>query len=160
MIGLVQIKGGIGRAIRLGQWLNGDGFDIWEHAFVYLPGNLVLEAEPGGARIVPFNYETVYWCTGIYKLLPPATTDTELSHVAESLKGTKYSFLDYAALSAHRLHLWAPGLKHYIETSGHEICSQLSDDFYYRLAAHIFVDNRWPGYVTPGMLYKRDLELR
>src|ERR1700743_3530538 len=157
MIGLTQIGGSVGKAIRVGQWLNGDGFTTWEHAFVLLPNNLILEAEPGGARIVPLHYSEVYWCTGIDKLIHPSTTLTEISHVAESLKGTPDSFLDYAALAAHRLHVPAPDLRHYIQTSGHEICSQLADDFYYRLGAHVFVDNRWPGDVTPGDLYKRDL---
>lgn len=160
MIGLTQISGEVGKAIRVGQYLNGDGFSIWEHAFILLPGGLILEAEPGGARIVPLNYDNIYWCTNIDKLIHPSTTPTEISHVAESMKGIPYSFADYASLAAHRLHIWAPGLKHYIQTSGHEICSQLADDFYYKLGVHIFVDDRWPGDVTPGDLFNRDLELR
>lgn len=160
MIGLTQIAGDVGAGIRFGQWLNGEGFADWEHAFVYLPGNNVLEAEPGGARIVPLVYPNIYWCTGIYKLLPPATTATELGHIAESLKGTPYSFLDYAYLAAHRLHIPAPGLKNEIASDGHMICSQLADEFYLRLGAHVFADNRWPGYVTPASLYNRDLQLK
>ena len=126
MIGLTQIAGSVGKGIEFGQWLNGDGFEIWEHAFVLLPGNLILEAEPGkqGAQINNVSrYSNIYWCYGIYKLLPPATPDAEIAHVGESMKGIPYSFLDYAALATHRLHIPAPGLKHYIQTSGHEICS-------------------------------------
>ncbi len=160
IIGLTKISGVVGKGIEFGQWLNGEGFEIWEHAFVTLPGGRVLEAEPGGARIVPFNYGSVYWCTAIYKLLPPGITDEEFTRVGESLRGTQYSFLDYAALSAHRLHIPAPHLRKYIQTSQHEICSQLSDDYYFRLGAHIFTDDRWPGDVTPASLYKRDLALR
>lgn len=160
MIGLTHINGGVGRAIRFGQWLNGEGFATWEHAFIYLPGNLVLEAEPGGARIVPFTYSDVYWCTGIFKLLPPTTNPTELGHVAESLKGVPYSFLDYAALAAHRLKIPAPHLRAFIKDTGHMICSQLDDEFYKRLGARIFVDGRWSGDVTPASLYNRDRQLR
>lgn len=162
MIGLTTISGNVGTAIEIGQWLNGEGFARWEHAFVVLHDGLILEAEPGGAVIVPMHYrdENVYWCDGIYKLLTPKMkSPLVLQPVAESLKGVKYSFLDYAALSAHRLHIPAPGLKDFIEDSGHEICSQLADEFYLRLGAHIFTDERWAGDVTPAGLYRRDLQL-
>lgn len=160
MIGLTPIAGDVGKAIRVGQWLNGEGFSDWEHAFIYLPSNLVLEAEPGGALIRPLHYPNVYWCTGLYKLLPPTTNATEIAHVAESMRGVPYSFLDYAALSAHRLHIPAPHLRKYIGDTGHMICSQMADEFYLRLGAHLFTDKRWPGDVTPASLYKRDLQLR
>ena len=160
MIGLTRISGSVGKLIEVGQWLNGEGFQDWEHAFVALPGGLIIEAEPGGARIVPLTYPNVYWCTGIYKLLAPGTTNIEIDHVAEGLKGVPYSFADYAALAAHRLHVPAPLLKSFIASSGHMICSQLCDEFYFRLGAHVFFDNRWPGDVTPASLYKRDLQLR
>lgn len=165
MIGLTQISGNVGKLIKLGQWMNGEGFENWEHAFVLLPGNQILEAEPGGARIVPLHYEDVYWCTGIWKLVSPKlialpTFDMILNNTAEALKGIPYSFLDYAALTAHRLRIPVPGLQHFIQTSHHEICSQMCDDFYWRLSTQIFTDNRWPGDVTPASLFKRDLELR
>lgn len=162
IIGLTQISGSVGKAIEFGEWLNGEGFHIWEHAFVTLPGGLILEAEPGGARIVPNNYSAIYWCTAIYDHAPHVKNASPvlLSQTAEKLKGTPYSFADYAALAAHRLHLWTPGLKHYIQTSKHEICSQLADDFYWQLGDEIFTDKRWPGDVTPASLYQRDLELR
>jgi len=157
-IGLTPIAGNTGRLIQLGQWLNGEGFEAWEHAFVLLPGNNILEAEPGGARIVPLVYTRVYWCHNIRKLLG-SPSDELLNATAESLKGTPYSALDYAALALHRLHIPAPWLKSYIASTGHEICSQLDDDYYNRLAAHIFTDQRWPGYVTPASLYQRDRQL-
>lgn len=162
IIGLTQIGGGVGKAIEFGQFLNGEGFETWEHAFVTLPGGLILEAEPGGARIVPFNYGSVYWCTAIYDHAPNVKNASPIALALEAgkLEGIPYSFLDYGALTAHRLHLWTPGLKRYIQTSKHEICSQLVDDFYWQLGEQIFTDGRWPGYVTPASLYKRDLELR
>jgi hypothetical protein len=159
LIGLVPVAGEVGRLIRFGQWLNGNGWGLYQHAFMALPGGLILEAEPGGARIVPLHYTDVYWCHGLYRLLPPHTTETEIAHIGESMKGIKYSFLDYLALSARRLHIEDPALRRYIANTGHEICSQLDDDFYLRLGAHIFMDGRWPGDVTPMDLYNRDQEL-
>lgn len=159
MIGLVPMAGSGGRLIRLGQWANGDGFSDFEHALVALPGNMIIEAEPGGARIVPLRYTTVHWCEGIYGLLAgvdPAVIDVK----ARQLKGVPYSWLDYGALTAHRLHVPAPGLREFVASSGHLICSQLADELYLRLGAHIFQDGRWPGYCTPGSLYERDLQLR
>jgi hypothetical protein len=159
-IGLTSISGDVGKAIEIGQWANGEGFARWEHAFILLPAGMILEAEPGGARIVPLHYTDVYWCRNIRLILGSGEADPALlNDTAEGMKGIGYSFLDYAALSAYRLHLWTPGLKAYIGNTKHEICSQLDDDFYLRLGAHIFDDGRWPGYVTPASLYRRDLEL-
>lgn len=158
MIGLTQISGDVGKAIEFGQWLNGEGFEMWEHAFVLLPGNQILEAEPGGAVIVPMHYSDVYWCEGIFELLPP--DPDRIDEEGQGLKGIPYSFLDYAALAAHRLHIPSPQLRSYINSTDHMICSQMADEFYQRLGAHIFTDGRWDGDVTPASLYKRDLQLR
>lgn len=163
-IGLVPMGGDAGRLIRLGQWLNGDGLADFEHAFVYLGdagiGNIahgIIEAKPGGARILPLHYESVHWCEGIASLLPPGA---DVMSVARPLAGVPYSAADYFALVAHRLRVPVPGLRAYVASSGHMICSQLADELYNRLGCHIFIDGRWPGYVTPGMLYQRDLQLR
>lgn len=164
MIGLTQISGKVGTGIKVGQFLNGEGFYSWEHAFTVLPGGLILEAEPGGAVIRPLHYalENVYWCEGIYAASPTVRNAGSiwLVNEAEKLEGIGYSFLDYAALSAHRLHIPAPHLRAYISSTGHMICSQMADEFYLRLGAHIFDDERWAGDVTPAGLYRRDLQLR
>lgn len=157
-IGLVPMGGAGGRVIRVLQWANNDGFEDFEHAFVALPGNMIIEAEPGGARIVPLRYAGVHWCEGIYGLLNAAAADVAMA--AQGLKGVPYSWLDYGALFTHRLHVPVPGLQSYIASTGHQICSQLCDELYLRLGAHVFEDGRWPGYCTPGALYRRDLELR
>lgn len=159
MIGLVPIGGAGGRLIRIGQALNGDGFSDFEHAFVALPGNMAIEAEPGGARIVPLGYQGIHWCEGLYGLLD-ASAQALVPVKAQQLEGIPYSWLDYGALFTRRLRIPVPGLREYIAASGHLICSQLCDELYLRLGAHIFQDGRWPGYCTPGSLYQRDLELR
>lgn len=156
-IGLVPMGGAGGKLIRFGQFLNGDGSGDFEHALVWLGNGEVIEAEPGGARVVPLRYRGVWWCDGIAALLP---FKADVAGAADGLKGVPYSWLDYGALFTRRLRVPVPGLKAYIAASGHLICSQLCDELYLRLGAHVFDDGRWPGYVTPGSLYKRDLELR
>lgn len=147
-IGLVQIRGQVGQWIRLGQWLNGDGYADYEHAFVYVGEGDVIEAEPSGAR---FNSIKHYEDAMLVLKCPP---DLGISVAAAALgyKGVPYSFLDYGALATHRLHINVPGLKRYIQNTGHMICSQLADAAANFGGWHIFDDNRWPGYVTPGAL--------
>lgn len=163
MMGLTLISGLVGDLIAGGQFLNGEGLTRNEHAFTLLPGNMILEAEPGGARIVPYHYgSNVYWCKSICKLLDRTVQgefEKRLNDRANELKGIGYSGLDYGALILHRFGINPPGLKAYIASTGHMICSQMNDELYLRLGAHVFDDGRWPGYVTPASLYRRDLEL-
>ncbi len=66
-----------------------------------------------------------------------------------------YSFLDYLALAAHRYRLPVPGLRTYIKSTGHLICSQLVDACYQAAGVQLFDDHRWNGYVTPSDLARR-----
>jgi hypothetical protein len=150
-IGLVVMRGDLGRLIRVGQWLDGDGFENYEHAFVYLGDESLVEAEPGGARREP---STKYDSFDVVRLECPPQCRAAVVEAARELIGTPYSFLDYAALATHRLHVPAPGLRHYIGDTGHLICSQLADEAARRGGWHLFDDNRWPGYVTPGALFQ------
>lgn len=147
-IGLTQIHGEVGRLIRLGQWLNGDGFADYEHAFVYVGNGRIVEAEPGGARLAPLRYDRIDW------IACPEQYGDAVADAACELVGTPYSFADYAALAARRLHIPVPGLREYIADSGHMVCSQLCDEAAQRGGWHLFDDGRWPGYCTPGDLYK------
>lgn len=152
--GLVKMGGEAGRLIRIGQWLNGDGFADYEHAFIYAGDGQIVEAEPGGAKCVPLHYDGVLWSTGIPRQLRPfGDQRAAIVKAARGYTGTPYSFADYLALAAHRLHIPAPGLREYIASSGHMICSQLVDQCYQDAGVHLFDDGRWPGYVTPGSLY-------
>lgn len=162
-IGLTRIKGEVGTLIRFGQWLNGDGFSVYEHAFVatfpdgnstfpYSPGPMwIAEAEPGGAKHVPLHYDLnkIAW------IKPPnGVLGYNTALEAVNMVGTSYSFLDYFALAAHRIHLPVPGLQEYVADTGREICSAYADEAARRAGWHLFNDNRWPGYVTPGALRK------
>lgn len=162
-IGLVQISGNVGKAISIGQWLDGDGYEIWSHAFIVVDVTpeavYIVQAEPGGATYVELDYADIWWCEGISHNL---TEDQRTAIAADACHyiGVGYSFADYFALAAHRLRIPAPGLKRFVETSKHMICSQLVDQAYHDGGVDIFEDGRWPGDVTPGDLYKQDLLLR
>lgn len=153
-IGVTQITGDVGLLIRLGQWLNGDGFANYEHAFVYVGDNHIIEAEPGGARaagLAEYDARTIIWlrCPEQYRAAVAAS--------AIKLIGTPYSAADYFALALHRLRIPAPGLRRYVQSSGHLICSQLADRAALLGGWNIFDDDRWPGYVTPADLAERAL---
>ncbi|MCX4748117.1 hypothetical protein OG455_21815 [Kitasatospora sp. NBC_01287] len=151
---VVHMGGDIGRLIRVGQWLNGDGFADYEHAFVLVGDGEVIEAEPGGAQRAPlaeYDGRPIRWSSGIV----PLTNDQRVEIVAAARRYLRvpYSFFDYAALAAHRFKV--PGnalLKGYVADTRHQICSQLVDQCYQDAGVHLFEDGRWPGYVTPADL--------
>jgi hypothetical protein len=150
---LIEIEGHAGMAIRLGQWLNGDGFANYEHAQVFLGGNWFLDAQPGGAMV--HRHDDLgkgMWSSGIIPLTAKQRVD--ITTAAYGHIGTPYSFLDYASLAALRFRIPAPHLRDYIKSTGHQICSQLVDQCYVDAGVHLFNDQRWPGDVTPGDLYK------
>lgn len=154
-IGLIPIAGIPGFLIRLGQWLNGDGFADYEHAFIVLEAGMLLEGQPGGAVIRPL-YE--YDDRNILYVSPAGLTPGQrkaICDAARTFEGTPYSFVDYAAIGAHRLHLPIPGLRDYVEDTGHQICSQLVDNAYRDAGIKLFSDDRWAGWCTPGSIYKR-----
>ena len=152
--GLVKINGWAGKAIRFGQYLNGDGFDDYEHAFLYLGEGLIIEAEPDGARINELTYTNVRWSTGIIDL-----TDKQRNRIAIagfSFENVPYSAMDYFALASLRLKLPVThGLEEYVKTSEHMICSQLVDKAYKYGGVQLFNDHRYEGEVTPGSLDMR-----
>lgn len=151
-IGLTQIHGTTGKLIRIGQWLNGDGYANYQHAFVMVTDDTLVEAEPGGARTRQLtSYEPldrVLW------LKCPERYREAVAAAARRYVGVPYSFLDYASLAARRLHIPAPHLRKYIASSGHMICSQLVDQAAMDGGWHLFDDGRWPGDVTPGDLVR------
>jgi len=155
-IGLTRINGWVGLGIRIGQFLNGDGFSKLEHAFVFVGDDRIVEAEPGGAVL---GYLSEYDPASVVWLPCPPQYGAAVADAARGLLGTPYSFLDYDALALHRLHIPAPGLREYIQDTGHMICSQLVDEAARRGGWKVFDDDRWPGFVTPGALNRRRLQL-
>lgn len=158
-IGLVNMPGTVGKLIRFGQWVNGDGFANYEHAFVVVGGfgpgkpNVgprIIEAMPGGALLSPLSrYDKLQ---PLY-LRCPNKYRSAVAAAALELQGVPYSVADYFAIAAHRFHLPDPHLRTFIRTSGHLICSQLADRAAEKGGWHLFEDGRWDGDVTPADLY-------
>lgn len=157
-IGLTSITGAVGKLIRVGQWLNGDGFGDFQHAFIVLPaeapgGELrLIEAMPGGAIVRPLS---VYDDREVMYVSPGGLTPAQRTAIAAcalKYRDVPYSFIDYLALAAHRFHLPVPHLRRYIRSTGHQICSQLADRAYLDAGVVLFDDGRWEGYVTPMAL--------
>lgn len=149
--GLVSIKGNVGFLIRLGQFLNGDGFRDFEHAFIYIGDGKIVEAEPGGARIADlseYDGREILWSSGLIEL-----TDAQRQVIVEAAKndvGTPYSYLDYLAIALYRLHIKHPGVAKRVEESKHLICSQLVAKEYALAGSHL---TGKPAYLTtPGGL--------
>ena len=160
-IGLVRVNGFAGRAIRAAQWLDGDGFADYEHAVICVGCETrtvrgrkqmlakCVGAQPGGADIEYYGaQDDMVWS----RFNLSTGERAKIKDAALSYYGTPYSFADYAAIGAHRLHVPAPGLKTYIASSKHMICSQLVDQCYQDAGLQLFRDGRWPGLVTPGDL--------
>jgi cell wall-associated NlpC family hydrolase len=150
----VSIGGQGGKLIRLGEELNGDAFAQYQHAFIYV-GGMRVEAEPGGARAVQMTVpvtpgQATAWSTG--KIPLTQQQRDAICAAARGYIGTGYSWLDYAAIAARRLRLPVPGLKAYIASTGHMICSALVDRTYQDAGVQLFDDHRWNGYVTPADL--------
>lgn len=158
-IGIVTMPGAVGKIIRIAQWLNGGGFHNYEHAFVVVgpddpalnDGSMIVEAMPGGALLSALSR---YDGLGAVYLRCPDHLRADVTAATIALEGVPYSFLDYLALAAHRMHIPVPGLRSYIYTSRHAICSQLADRAADNGGWHLFDDGRWEGYVTPADLYR------
>jgi len=148
-IGLVPIPGDVGWLISLGERLNGDAFAHYDHAFVVTGSNQIVEAEPGGARFAAlseYDPESVLW------LRCPDGRRQAVAEAAKGLLNSPYSAADYFAIALHRFHVPAPGLRRYIQSSGHLICSALCDRAARDGGWTLFSDGRWEGYVTPADL--------
>jgi hypothetical protein len=153
-IGLVRISGFVGFLIRLGQWLCGDGFGDFEHAFVYIGDGKIVEAEPGGARIA----DLTEYVGKTVRVIPAPTAEIGLA-VADAARryvGVGYSALDYDYIAIRRRLRWLawmlPWLKKRIASEKRMICSQLADAAAYVGTWDLFDDGRWEGDVTPGDL--------
>jgi uncharacterized protein YycO len=147
--GVVPVPGRAGRLIRLGQWLNGDGYADYEHAFIVVSDTQVVEARPSGAGYARLGR------TGALYYSCPEDHRTAVADAARSLIGRPYSWTDYFALAAVRFHLplSSAWLRARVTASGELICSQLVDLAYQMGGVQLFDDGRDPGDVTPGDLY-------
>lgn len=158
----VPVSGPVGFGITVGQFLDGDSFEFYDHTEVYVgqadaagPFGYTVSTYPGGAgkRALPCQPAVLpgsLWSSGLVAL----TGEQRTAIVSWSLANQDigYSFADYAALVLHGLHIPAPGLRGYIASTGHMICSQYTDAAYRLNGVQLFNDGRWEGYVKPGDL--------
>jgi hypothetical protein len=165
----VPISGGVGLAVEVGQFLDGQKFQPYEHAEVYVgqpdeggPHGYTVSAYPGGKgrRPLPCPPAKVpgsLWSSGLVRLADSQRQDIVAWCLDHQEVG--YSSLDYFALAAHRLSLPVPQLREYIASTEHMICSQYVDTAYAAGRVHLFKDLRWPGFVDPmdlaGLLESR-----
>lgn len=148
---LSQIKGTGGFFIRLAQLLTGDA-SRYTHAGVVLDDGTVIQAEPGGATMVPLT-DIITEPPVAFSRFP--LTDTQRRDIvtaARKYEGVPYSFLDYLYLALITLGFSGKHAQKRVADSGHMICSQLVDQAYLDADVHLFADGRFPGEVTPGDL--------
>ncbi len=155
-IGLTTIADWGGTGIKAAQKLMGCPFKAKQHAFVYVGvvaasgTRTIVEAMPGGAQVNQMWHpvgQTIY-------LRCPDELRIEVAAAALDMKGVPYSWLDYQAIALHHLHVPTPHLKAYIQSTGHQICSQLADRAAMLGGWHLFQDQRWEGYVPPCDLWR------
>jgi cell wall-associated NlpC family hydrolase len=150
---LTKIRGLTGAFVAAGQALVGDASPV-QHAYVYVGGGYIVQAMPSGAEKIRLDEasEPVVWSTGRFDLT--AAERIRICYEARSLVGTPYSFLDYASIALEHFRIRPRCVRHFVADSGHLICSQLVDEVYLRAGVHLFDDDRLPGDVTPGDLWK------
>lgn len=155
--GLTQIDGNVGTMVKIGQWLNGDGFHTWQHAFVYIGNGEVIEADPDGARISPLSDytedRTVAWSTDAVVL--NAEEQLAIVSAAYDYLGTPYSWATYLSLATARLGMRPGWLRRMVSDTDAMICSQYVDQCYQDAGVRLYLDGRIPGDVTPGDLAYR-----
>lgn len=166
----VQLEAGPGRWIAAGEIVSGANPEAaeYQHAgivtSVHIPATptsrfgdpfppkvMIIEAERGGARETEYHYNDkhILWSTDI---LTPVSRPPIVA-AAEAMRGAGYSYLDYLSLTLHHWHLNLPGLRAYIDSTKHVICSQLIDKAWDLGNSHLFVDPpRWSGDVQPADL--------
>lgn len=158
----VPVCGVAGLGISVGQFLDGDRWSDYRHTEVFVgqadqagPHGYTVSTYPDGPGKValpcqPAKLPGSLWSSGLIEL----TGEQRVAITAWALENqrTGYSVLDYAALALHRLGMSDPGLRRYIASTGHQICSQFVDTAYAENDVHLFEDGRWAGFVTPADL--------
>lgn len=148
---LCQISGFGGFLIRAAQAISGDA-SRYTHAGIILDKDTIIEAMPGGARIV--SIDTILGRRPLAVSFYGLTDQTRQTIVesARSYEGIPYSFLDYLCLGLLAIGIRPKKLRDRVHDSGNMICSQLVDKAYQTAGVHLFDDGRNSGDVTPGDL--------
>lgn len=148
-VGFSTIGGAVGIIPNIGQAILNDGCR-YSHTYIHIGGGMVLEAMPGGARIVPGAHRQGPW----FRLPLSNEQMLKIQHNGETLKGVPYSYMNYPALAWHEYEWIGHNLlRSYVSNSKRMICSQLVDYLLCTVDYHVFNDGRWPQDVTPGDLW-------
>lgn len=147
--GVVRTKGLAGWAIRLGTRSQVN------HAFIYVGGGEIVEAQPGGARVSKASkYPDAIWShfdLGQWPRIKVAARALAFTHANDG-KGVPYNFLDIVVLTLLSLGIRWGWLQKRAQSSRTLICSQLVDRAYAEAGIHLYDDGRPDGLVTPGDL--------
>jgi hypothetical protein len=158
----IPVSWPVGLGITVGQWLDGDRFNFYDHAEIYVgradtacPYGYTVSTYPDGPGKRPLPCDPAklpgsLWSSGLIDLT--GTQRVDIVEWALAHQDTGYSFADYGALVLHRLGMKDPGLRRYIAATRKMICSQYVDAAYRLNDVNLFSDGRWEGYVTPGDL--------
>jgi uncharacterized protein YycO len=145
---LTTLDGPSGVVVRIGERLIGVPARF-QHVAVAVGGPLIVEAEPGGARLTDWGqYQGRHTEVRIPRIT--TTQSAAIARHARTLIGTPYSYLDYASIGLVHGPYRPDWLRDYVADTGHMICSQLADEAYARAGIYLFNDRRPPGDVAPG----------
>lgn len=158
----VPVSGPVGFGITVGQFLDGDRFQFYDHTEVYVgqadaagPYGYTVSTYPSGPGkralpCAPAKLPGSLWSSGLVDLT--GTQRVDITAWALAHQDTGYSLADYGALALHAVHVDAAWLRAYIAGTERMICSQYVDAAYRLNGVQLFSDRRWPGYVKPGDL--------
>jgi hypothetical protein len=148
------VTGVVGLGISLGQMANGEGWSHHDHAEVYLGDGETASSYPDREGIQPLGDTTgAVWSAGQFNL--SAEQRDGIVAWCRAHPSVQYGWIDYAALTAHRLGLQDPALRRYIASTRTMICSWYTTAAYLLGAGVNLFPWEWEGYVTPEMLAMR-----
>lgn len=121
------------------------------HAFVYVGGGQIIEAEPNGAQLADVRkYPDAIWAD--VDLTQPERTG--IVSWARGHLGTPYSWVDDLEVGLVDVFGWAPKfMRDRLASTATLQCAQLVDAAYAAAGVQLFDDGRPCGGVSPGDLY-------
>lgn len=125
----------------------------YNHAGIYLPDGMCVEAAPEGARYASADYGND--AILVSHILLSDLQRKMVCEAAKSFIGTPYGWVNIASVGALQYGLHPYFLRNYVEHTKELICSQLVDEAYWRAGIHLFQNEnpeRTPMDVTPGDL--------
>ena len=146
--GVVKTKGFFGKLIRLGT------LSRWNHCFIYIGNDLIVEANPTGVAVSPVSkYQLIAW--NQHEVLSYEERETIASH-AKWLVGRPYSFFTIAGMVLRILGfklLANTRILRVLSQKDGYICSELVAEAYKQAGVELI--NKPVDQVNPGDLAER-----